>query len=198
MKFIINLVLVALVALFVWILINSIREPIAFQAEKQKRKEAVVERLKKLRAAQEIYRDVTGTFSNDYQQLKDTLKYGQIMNIAVEGDPDDPNNSTIIYDTTYEAAMIYVEKEGINVDSLEFIPYTNKLKFELFADTITYQKTLVSVVEAKARYADFMGVFKDPKYKRYDGKYNPDKPGEKNYYLQFGSRTAPQMSGNWE
>ncbi|MFK7806333.1 MAG: hypothetical protein AB8F74_00905 [Saprospiraceae bacterium] len=198
MKLIINLVLVALVALFVWILISSIREPIAFQAEKYKREQAVISKLKNLRTAQEIYRDVTGAFSNDYKQIRDTLRYGRIMNIAVEGDPDDPNNNIITYDTTYEAAMDYVKKAGLNLDSLEYVPYSSGKKFELFADTLTYQKTLVHVVEAKTKYADFMGAFVDPKYKKYDDNYNPDQPGERKYYLKFGNRSAPNTSGNWE
>ena len=198
MKLIINLVLVALVALFVWILISSIREPIAFQAEKYKREQAVIDKLKDLRTAQEIYRDVTGAFTNDYKQLRDTLRYGKIMNIAVEGDPDDPNNNTITYDTTYEAAMDYVKKASLNLDSLQYVPYSNGKTFELFADTLTYQKTLVYVVEAKTKYADFMGPFVDPKYKKYDDTYNPDEPGEKKYYLKFGNRSAPNTAGNWE
>lgn len=198
MKFIINLVLLALVGVFVYILIDSIREPIAFQAEKFKREQAVIKNLKQLREAQEIYRNVTGAFAGDYEMLKDTLRYGKIMNIAVEGDPDDPTNSTITYDTTYESAMTFVQKENINLDSLGFVPYSNGLKFDMFADTIIYQKTLVWVVEAKTRYADFMGPFKDVKYKKYDDTYNPDEPGEKKYHLKFGNRAAPNVSGNWE
>lgn len=200
MKLIINLILVALVGLLIWVLISSIREPIAFQAEKEMREQAVIAKLKQLREAQEIYRNVTGGYSGDFNQLRDTLRYGSIMNIAVEGDPDDPNNNTITYDTTYEAAMVSVEKEGIKgaLDSLEYVPYTQGAKFELYADTISYQKTLVWVVEAKAKYADFMGPYSNVKYKKYDDSYNPDRPGEKKYYLKFGNRSAPNTSGNWE
>lgn len=198
MKLIINLILVALVALLLWVLVSSIREPIAFQAEKERREDAVVNKLRQLRQAEEIYREVTGAFTDDYQKLRDTLTYGKIMNIAVEGDPDDPNNNIITYDTTYDAAIDQVTQAGIMLDSLEYVPFAGGIKFELFADTITYQKTLVQVIEAKTRYADFMGVFKDPKYKKYDDSYNPDSPGDKKYYLKFGNRTAPNTAGNWE
>jgi hypothetical protein len=198
MKLIINLILVALVGLLLWVLIASIREPIAFQAEKYKRREAVIVKLKELRKAQEIYRDVTGGFAGDYNALRDTLRFGKIRTIAVEGDPDDPNNSTITYDTIYEPASKYVEEANLKLDSIEYVPYTNGLKFELFADTINYQKTNVWVVEARTRYVDFMGPFADPKFKKYDDSFNPDRPGEKNYYLGFGNRSAPNTSGNWE
>ena len=198
MRLIINLILIALVCVLLWVLVSSIREPIAFQAEKAKREEAVIDRLKQLRTAEEIYREVTGAFSNDFDDLRNVLRNGKIMNIAVEGDPDDPNNNIITYDTTYEAAIERVKQAQINLDSIEYVPYSNSAKFELFADTIEYQKTQVYVVEAKTKYADFMGQFTDPKYKKYDDTYNPDKPGDKKYYLKFGNRTAPNTAGNWE
>lgn len=199
MRLIINLVLLALVAGLVWVLIGSIKEPITFQAEKNMRKDAVTDRLKQLRSAQEIYRDVTGEFSNDYNQLREVLSTGKIMKIAVEGDPDDPNNQdAITYDTTYEAAASVIAEMGINLDSIEYVPFGNGIKFEMFADTMTYQKTLVNVLEAKVPYKDFMGKFADVKYKKYDDTFNPDSPGEKYYYLGFGNRTAPNLSGNWE
>ncbi len=199
MRLVINLILIALVALLLWILVSSIREPIAFKAEKEKRELAVTEHLKKLREAEEIYRNVTGEFTGDFNSLRNTLRNGKIMNIAVEGDPDDPNNTeAIIYDTTYEDALNYVKKANIVLDSLEYVPYGNGAKIELFADTIEYQKTMVWVVEAKTPYKDFMGPYKDPKYKKYDDTYNPDQPGDKKYFLKFGNKTAPNTSGNWE
>jgi hypothetical protein len=198
MKLIINLILVAFIGILIWILVLSIREPIAFQNEKSMREQAVIAKLKDLRKAQEIYRDVTGGFAGDFNQLRETLNTGKIRTIAVEGDPDDPNNTTITYDTIYEPASKYVQEANLNLDSIEYVPYTNGVKFELFADTINYQKTNVWVIEARTRYADFMGPFADTKYKKYDDSYNPDKPGEKKYYLAFGNRSAPNVSGNWE
>mgnify|MGYP000654154679 CR=1 FL=1 len=194
MRLIINLVLLALVALLVFVLISSIRAPIAFQAEKQKRVDAVVDRLKDLRKAQEIYRDVTGEFTNDYSELKNVLQTGKIMTVAVIGDPDDPNNSEISYDTTYVPAMQSINEYGISLDSLQMVPYGNPgTEFELFADTMTYQKTLVHVIEAKTTFNQFMGAeFSKEKYKKYDDRYNPKAP------LKFGDRYTPNLTGNWE
>ncbi len=195
MRLIINLVLLALVALLVFILYSSIRAPIAFQAEKGKRVSAVVKSLKQLRNAQEIYREVTGTFTNDYTELKNTLRNGKIMRIAVEGNPDDPDpEKQIRYDTSYVSAMDFVAEAKINLDSLEIVPYAAQgTMFELYADTLTYQKTLVSVVEAKTFYSTFMGEeFSKPKYKKYDDRYNPKAP------IKFGDRYKPNLTGNWE
>ncbi len=194
MRLIINLVLLALVALLVFILISSIRAPIAFQAEKTKRVDAVVNSLKKLRSAQEIYREVTGEFTNDYGKLKQVLQTGNIQTIAVLGNPDDPNSTEITYDTTYAPAIETVNRLKINLDSLQIVPYADQgTEFELYADTMTYQKTLVHVVEAKTYFYKFMGAeFSSEKYKKYDDRYNPKAP------LKFGDKYTPNLTGNWE
>ena len=75
----------------VWILVSSIREPIAFNAAKNKRTTAVVEKLVKIRKAQEMYRNITGNFASDFDTLTYVLKYDSFMLVKIVGDPDDPN-----------------------------------------------------------------------------------------------------------
>lgn len=190
----INLFLMAIVALLVWVLIDSIREPIKFQAEKDKRKTAVVDRLVQIRNAQELYRDVTGQFAPRFDTLVQVLQEGKIQRISVFGDPDatDGSADAIRYDTTYEAAMVSVEKLGINLDSLSYVPFSNNATFEIWADTLTYQSTLVNVVEVGTTWKDFMGPFADARYRKYDDNYDPAAR------LKFGDRLAPNTSGNWE
>ena len=53
MRLIINLALVALVALLIYALYDSIREPIAFKDVKETREQIVQEKLTKIRVAQE-------------------------------------------------------------------------------------------------------------------------------------------------
>ena len=193
MRLIINLVLVLLSFVLVWVLINSIREPIKFQAEKDKRENAVVERLMEIRQAQELYRSVTGNFANSFDSLNYILKTGKIATISVFGDPDDPSNANnITFDTTYSDAMIKVNEFGINLDSLPYVPYGKGVIFEIQADTITYQSTLVNVVEVGIERSKFMGPWADPRFARYDSSY---KPGKK---IKFGNMTAPNLAGNWE
>ena len=194
MKLIINLVLFALIALFTWMLINSIREPIQFQTEKQKREKAVVGNLMQLRTLQECYRSITGEFTNNYDTLKHVLSTGQFMQIKVIGDPDDPAfTGEITYDTSYSSAKDSIEAMGINIDEIKFVPFTDKkVIFEMQADTITYQKTTVPVVEVGVKRSTFMGPYADAKFSRYDSKYVP---GSK---IKFGDMTSPNTAGNWE
>ena len=41
------------------------------------------------------------------------------------------------------------------------------------------------------RNFDFMGEFADPKYKKYDAYYDPEKA------LKFGDMNSPNTNGNW-
>lgn len=189
----INLALIALIGLLVWVLISSIREPIKFQNEKDRRKTAVVDRLMDIRQAQELYRDVTGQFAPRFDTLAQVLREGKIQTISVFGDPDATDGTeTIRYDTTYESAMVSVEKYEINLDSLEYVPFSKGAKFDIWADTLTYQSTLVNVVEVGTTWKEFMGPFADSRYRKYDDTYDPSAR------IKFGDRYAPNTSGNWE
>lgn len=193
MRLIINLVLLALVALLIWVLIGTIREPIAFKAEKEKREDAVVAKLKLVRQTQELYRGVTGKFAGHFDTLATVLKNDSFRIIQVFGDPDDPNNvGAIVYDTLYKSAYDSIRVLGINLDSLSYVPYGGGERFRIAADTITYQKTLVNVVEVGVLYNVFMGPFGDPRFAKYDNSYDPTR------VMKFGDMNSPNLSGNWE
>ena len=195
----INLALIALIGLLIWVLIGSIREPIKFKAEKEKRKTAVVDRLVQIRGLQDIYRDVTGGFAPSFDTLRQVLETGKVKKISVFGDPDAKDAvDQIRYDTTYESAMVSVQQleknlnTKVNFDSLSYVPYGKSAQFEIWADTLTYQSTLVNVVEVSTTWNDFMGPFASNRYRKYDDSYDPSAS------LKFGDRNAPNTSGNWE
>ena len=194
MKLVINVALLLIAAFLVYTLYGSIEEPIAFGDERVKRTDAVVERLKDVRQAQQLYRDVTGQgFAPTFDTLQEVLRNGRIPIVSVYGDVDDPNfDGEIRYDTIYKSAYDSIQALGIVLDSLPYIPYTGGEKFEIWADTVTYQSTLVDVVEVKTYYKSFMGEYADPRFARYDQAYDPNKP------LKFGNRSSPSLSGNWE
>ncbi|HLF65622.1 MAG TPA: hypothetical protein VI603_17800 [Saprospiraceae bacterium] len=194
MKLVISLVLVAVIAFLTYLLIININEPIRFMAEKDRREQVVIARLKQIRTAQEFYRDITGAFASNFDTLKQVLTTGQFKIISVLGDPDDPNfdRSNLQYDTTYYAAIDSIRSLKINLDSLRFVPFGGGATFDIAADTITYQSTLVNVVEVGVPRRLFMGKYADPLYSKYDNRYDP------NSRLKFGDLSTPNTSGNWE
>jgi hypothetical protein len=194
MRLLINLILIALVGFLAYLLINSIREPIKFKAEKDRRENAVVDKLLVVRKMQEFYRDITGgSFAPSFDTLKQVLETGRFMNVKVLGDPDDPDfQGEILYDTNYLPAIDTIRKLGINLDSLRFVPFSGGEEFLIKADTLTYQSTLVNVVEVGAPRSLFMGPFADPRFARYDNAYDP------NTIIKFGDMSKPNLAGNWE
>ena len=193
MRLVINLILAAIVVGLIWVLISSIREPIAFKAEKERRERAVIDRLMDIRTAQEFYRDITGLFAPSFDTLSDVLRTGKFQIVSVIGDPDDPKFTGVItYDTVYQPAIDTIRTLGINLDSLRYVPYSSGVVFDIAADTMAYQSTLVNVVEVGTMRSNFMGKFSDARFRRYDQSYNPRS------IIKFGNLNAPNLSGNWE
>ncbi len=193
MRLVINIFLFVVIVGLVWLLIQSIREPIAFNSERTKREQAVVAKLMEIRKAQEAFRDIKGGFAPTFDSLRYVLMNDSFRIVQVFGDPDDPNyTGAITYDTLYYPAIDSIRALGINLDSLRFVPFGRGEVFEIQADTLTYQSTLVNVVEVGVRRKVFMGPYADPRYARYDKAYDP------NSIVKFGTMTAPNLSGNWE
>ncbi len=192
MKVVINLVLIAIIAVLSYLLIDSIREPIAFKAEKDKRENAVEAKLSLIRQVQEMYRGVTDEFAPNFDTLQQVLETDSFSLVSVYGDPDDPNfTGEIQYDTSYIMAADSIRSLGINLDSLRYVPYSNGETFDIAADTVTYQSTLVHVVEVGTKINKFMGKYADPRYAKYDDSYDPNK------VIKFGDMNKPSLSGNW-
>ncbi|MEM6321130.1 MAG: hypothetical protein AAF960_25940 [Bacteroidota bacterium] len=194
MRLIINLILLAIVAALVYVLIDSIREPINFKNERDKREAAVVDKLIQLRRGQELYRTIEGgKFASNWNDFKDVLSNGQIPFVKVIGDPDDPNfTGEVTYDTTYFSSADSITSLGWDLDDMVIVPFSDGKTFDVQADTISYQKTIVNVVEVGTKRSTFMGKYADESYKRYDARYEP------NSVIKFGDMNKPNTSGNWE
>ncbi len=193
MRLVINLVLAVLIIGLIWVLVQSIREPIAFKAERTKRERAVIAKLMEIRKAQEAFRDITGGFAPTFDSLTNVLKNGKFAIVQVFGDPDDPNfTGQITYDTVFKPAIDSIRALGIVLDSLAFIPYGQGARFDIAADTLTYQSTLVNVVEVGTPRKSFMGQYGSKRYSKYDRSYDP------NSVIKFGDLTKPNLAGNWE
>ena len=193
MRLIINIILILIILALAYLLYTNIQEPILFKGEKEKREQAVVDRLQDIRTSQELYRAITGEFADNFDTLKYVLNTGSIPVIKVLGDPDDEDSKDqVIYDTLYFKAKDSLDMLGISLDSLHFVPYSKGEVFDIDADTLTYQKTLVQVVEVGTIRNKYMGRFADSRFRRYDDSYDP------NSRIKFGDMSAPNLSGNWE
>lgn len=192
MKAVINIVLLALIGLLVYMLVNSIKEPIAFEEAKYRRSGAVIERLEDVRTSQELYKSIKGEYTASFDSLKYVLKYDSIPFVKVEGDPDDPGNlDKVTRDTIYFSAIDSIQSLGISLDSLHVVPFTDGKTFAMQADTLTYQSSKTHVLEVGTKWKYFMGPYAHRRYTKYDKMYEPDAS------LKFGDMYKPSLSGNW-
>lgn len=200
MRLIINLILIVVIGLLGYLLFYGIKEPIAFGDAKKERLAAVTDRLKQVRFAQEFYRDITGEFADNFDSLKHVLETDSFTVVKIIGNPDDPNDTNFQRIETKKSAKDSIEylnnnpdnKVKIVLDSLPFVPYGGGAKFSIQADTLTYQKTLVTVTEVGTKWKTFMGKYGDEKYQRYDNLYFPEN------MVKFGDMSGPNLGGNWE
>ena len=169
----------------------NIKEPIAFQAEKNKRETQVIDKLMDIRTSQEIYKSITGEYASNFDTLVHVLKTQDIPQYKVLGNPDDETAAFTI-DTIYYNALDSITALGISLDGLGAVPYGEGQEFAISADTLTYQQTLVNVVEVGIQRVAYMGTFGDPKYAKYDKSYDPFS------MIKFGNMNSPNLSGNWE
>lgn len=191
---VINIALILVTIVLTYWLYASIKEPIAFNSELEKRKLAVIAHLKKIQIAQDVFRMVSGKYANSFDTLSSVLENGKIELIKLEADPSDPTNQDkFVRSVSFVAAKDTIKSllGDINISDLRYIPFTDKKVFDIDADTLTHQNNLVNVVEVGTKYKDFMGVFADPKYKKYAKFYDPEK------VLKFGDMNSPNTNGNW-
>lgn len=199
MKIAINLFLLLAMIGLAYLVIQSVQEPIQFQDEKYKRERAVISQLEFIREVQLAYRDIKGEFAADWDTLRYVLATDSFMNVRVFEVEDAENEEGLLFDTTYVKAADSLNSMGWNLDSLEYVPYSDGVKFDVDAGLIEYQATEVAVVQVSVRVADFMGEYAGvrvggqykSKYTRYDQEYNP------NAYVAFGDMTRPTTAGNW-
>jgi hypothetical protein len=192
MKIVINIVLILISAVLAYLIALNIKEPITFDNALKEREGAVVKQLTKIRTAQEIYKKITGEYAGSFDTLQMVLRESNIETYKIIGDLDDENSKAEI-ETIYTKASDSMRSLNISIDSLDFVPYGDSdAEYTIKADTLTYQNTLVNVVEVGIPYKKFMDKYADPRYQKYNSTYEPEN------MLKFGDLFSPNTSGNWK
>jgi hypothetical protein len=164
-KVVFSIILPILIIALGYRLYYGIEIPIQFEKEKQHRTELVVQRLKDIRDAQVAYKNVYGYYASSFDTLIFFLKNDSMPMVRAIGSiPDSLEEAgmtesealklgLIIRDTIKVAIRDTLFRPGYPIDSIRYIPFTNKVEFELAADELmTGSKVKVKVFEAKAPY----------------------------------------------
>lgn len=194
-RIIFQAVLIAAVVGLSFIIYESIMEPVRFEREKNKRREAVIIRLKDIRELQYSFYNIYGHYTANLDSLVDFAKVGKLPIVKLTADPNDTTFSTSIRDTLGFVLVkdtLFKNREDFNPDQLPFIPYSNfggarAVKFTMSAGKIIKGDVPVNVLEVFAPNKEFL--------KGLNLKKNNINEEEG---LGFGSMFEPTTDGNWE
>jgi len=172
----------------------SIKEPLDFLAEKDRRYEHVKQHLIDIRTAQIAYKGVNQRYTDNFDSLLHFVKNDSFLVIKATGEIPDSlqgqearalelgiierdTGKVSVFDSLFAMKPEKLEDriiKSFNLDSLAYVPFTNGAKFELSAGTVERGSVVVPV---------FMAI--------------DSKPFDPRHALQVGSMTDPTTNGNW-
>jgi ABC-type multidrug transport system fused ATPase/permease subunit len=169
---------------------RSIKDPVDFKKERERRYKHVVQRLKDLRSIQLAYKNSYGKYTANYDTLLNFLKTDSFRVVKAIGNVPDAmtemealeagiiSRDTLLYsvaDSLFNRVNLANRVGVLFIDSLPYVPFTNAVKFTM--ETAIIEK----------------GSVKVPVFQIVDSK-----PFDKKLVMQVGSLTEPSTSGNWE
>ena len=202
-----QVIMLVVIILLGYAVYASINEPIEYNKEYQKRKTAVIERLKLIRDAEVAYKTINNQYTGSFDTLIDFVKNGKLKMLKMEGSLNDSllaagmtekeaiKLGIIKRDTIFVAVKDSVCK-NLNPDSLRSVPYTSA-NFELGATILTSSSNLqIPVFEVKVANKVFLEGLDNQQRINMD---NLAKDLNRYPGLKVGSlEEANNNAGNWE
>ena len=155
MKTVLQILLVFVICGLGYLVYDSINQPIHFQEQMEKRKNAVVDRLKMIRDAQVAYKGINEKYTGSFDTLIDFVKNGSFKITKNEGSLSDSLLNAGM--TEKEAIKLGIIKrdtvlvsvkdsicKSLDPDSLRFVPYSpDHEQFFMGATALTSSSGLV-------------------------------------------------------
>ncbi|MEE4178074.1 MAG: hypothetical protein V2I46_11260 [Bacteroides sp.] len=194
MKTVIQIVLALAIVVLVYLIYDSIMEPVRFNKEAARREARIIERLKDIRTAQVAHRSRYGTFLGDLDSLVQFVKNDSIVILRAIGTvPDSLTESEAVRlgivqrDTFWMPARdTLLNQARYPLDSLPYIPFSGGKKFTISASMIERGMVELPVFEAYTTPDEYM---KDLPYLIYYTRLDG---------LKVGSLVEASIDGNWE
>ena len=200
MKKVIHVILIAAVCAAAYLVLESVQKPIRFNAEKDKRYEATVQRLKDIRTAQVAFRSEYKKYTGSFDTLISFLKTDSFSVVMQIGDEDDSVAvaSGNVFRTTVRVSVLdSLFKKNYDVDSIRYVPFAPRgTEFELGTNNIMAGNVSVNVFEVKVPF-DVLLHGLDPQLLI---NYNSEMEKKRGYAgLKVGSLTeTTNNAGNFE
>ncbi len=195
-QLIIKIVLAIIIVVLAYLVIQSVSKPVKFNKEKEKREAVVINRLKDIRSAQLLFKNVNDGYAPTWDSMINFLNTVEIPIVKIMPDPDDTTFTKTINDTIgYINAADSLFKGKMAVEDIKYIPFSEGEIFRIDAGEITKGAVKVNVFEVSCLYTQFL--------KGMDGQLIINLVATRKQLEQFpglkvGSMEEPSTDGNWE
>jgi hypothetical protein len=194
---VIKLILAFVIIVLGFLIFRSINKPVKFENSLKTRGEVIVEKLKDIRTAQNLFRNQYGHYTSSFDSLISFVKNGKIPEVKIIPDPKDTTFSRTISDTIgfisiYDSIF---SKKAYTLDKLNEIPYSNGDVFSMLAGRINKGGVDVSVFETSARLETYA---KDLDKQLVVNRIKEMEDRSQFPGLKVGSMTEATTDGNWE
>ena len=207
LSIIINIVLFAIIVLLAWQVVKSIQAPIKFNHEQKARETKVVERLIDIRNAEVHFKNINGSYTNNFDSLIAFCQTAEIPIVKMVPDPTDTTFTRTINDTIGFVMVMDSLRAGrdhFNIDDIKFVPFgANNEHFELEAGTISRNGIDIPVFEARTPYEVYLATpgaaFNEKEWNQRRDNAKAEKESINRYAgLKVGSMEEASTDGNWE
>jgi hypothetical protein len=194
------IVLPIIIVLLGYLIYRSVQEPVEFNKAKEFREKITIERLKDIRTLEVAYKTKYGKYTASFDTLLDFYNNGVITLIKQIGSLDDSLAvaQKRVYRDSVKLAVkdTLLKRNGFIIDSLQYIPFSGKQKFEMKAIIGKVSGVDVPLFEACAPYDILLAGLK----RQFVVNLNYERTSSDKYPgLRVGSVDAPNNNaGNWE
>lgn len=178
MRIAINVVLIIIIGAVLYMLYDSIKEPVIFKNVKEAREDQIRLHFDDLGKAMEAYRAIKGDWATSFDDLENVLKTDSFVIEKTIGDPDNPNAQVIKQKVVIPAIdSINNSLTHVKLEDLRYVPFTEKkTQFDFKIDSIMQQGVMLKFYEISVRVGEYMGeLYDDKDFSIYDRNYDPDK-----------------------
>ena len=225
LKIIIEILLAAAAVGLVYLIYDSVMQPVNFNKEKAHREQVAIQRLKDIRTLQVAFKGVNERFTSDVDSLIAFYKEGKMEIIMQIGSNDDSlavantaqikrknrnitneqlmelyrKGEPLVFSTKITIPVkdtLFNGREDFIPDSLAFIPFSGGKRVEMESTIKMVSGVQVPLFEARMPYRDLLKGMDNQLRINLDAERE-----DQNKYpgLQVGSITAPNNNaGNWE
>jgi len=194
------IVLPILIVVLGYLIYRSVQEPVEFNKQRAFREQIAIERLKDIRTLEVAYKTKYGKYTASFDTLLDFYSNGKITLIKQIGSMDDSlavAQKRVFRDSvSIPVKDTLLKREGFIIDSIQYIPFSGKQKFEMKAIIGKVSGVDVPLFEAGAPFDFLLAGMK----RQLVVNLNAERTTSDRYPgLKVGSIESPNNNaGNWE